>query len=75
MPFPDVFYVGFRYTGTAWENVVCNGAQRTSPHADSRDMEFDANGNLLQANDGGIFRLVSPNSAGNRIWVPDYIVL
>jgi len=75
-PFPNVNgcnnFSGnvFRYTGTTWENVVCNGARGTSPHADSRDMEFDANGNLLQANDGGIFRLVSPNSAGNRIWVP-----
>ena len=60
----------FRFTGAVWENVVCNGARGTSPHADSRDMEFDVNGDLLQANDGGIFRLVSPNSAGNRIWVP-----
>jgi hypothetical protein len=54
--------------GNPWQNVVCNGANGTSPHADSRDMKFDANGNLLQANDGGIFRLVSPNSAGNRVW-------
>jgi hypothetical protein len=75
-PFPNVNgcnnFSGnvFRYTGTVWENVVCNGARGTSPHADSRDMEFDSNGNLLQANDGGIFRLVSPNSAGNRIWAP-----
>ncbi len=59
----------FRYTGTVWELAVCNGANGTSPHADSRDMEFDANGNLLQANDGGIFRLANPNTA-TRIWVP-----
>jgi hypothetical protein len=56
----------FRYTGTAWENVVCSGANGTSPHPDSRDMQFDANGNLLQANDGGIYRLVSPNTAGRQ---------
>jgi hypothetical protein len=60
----------FRWTGTAWELAVCNGANATSPHADSRDMEFDANGNLLQANDGGIFRLANPNTVATRIWVP-----
>ena len=59
----------FRYTGTAWELAVCNGANGTSPHSNSRFMTFDANGNLLQTNDGGIVRLVSPNSAGNRFWV------
>ena len=75
-PFPNVNgcnnFSGnvFRYTGTAWENVVCNGAQGTSPHADSRDMEFDVNSNLLQANDGGIFRLANPNTAATRQWVP-----
>jgi hypothetical protein len=75
-PFPNVngctsFSVNtFRYTGTAWENVVCNGALGTSPHPDSRDMQFDANGNLLQANDGGIYRLVNPNTTGIRRWVP-----
>ena len=58
----------FRYTGTAWENVVCNGANGTSPHADSRFMTFDADGNLLQANDGGIARLVSPNTPAMRRW-------
>jgi hypothetical protein len=58
-----------RYTGTAWENVVPSSAHGTSPHVDSRDMTFDANGDLLQANDGGIFRLVSPNTAGTRQWV------
>jgi hypothetical protein len=60
----------FRYTGTAWENVVCNGAQGTSPHPDARGMQFDANGNLLQTNDGGIYRLANPNTAATRQWVP-----
>jgi hypothetical protein len=58
----------FRYTGTAWENVVCNGANGTSPHSDSRFMAFDASGNLLQTNDGGIARLVNPNAAATRKW-------
>ncbi len=56
--------------GNPWQNVVCNGALGTSPHADSRDMEFDANGNLLQANDGGIFRLANPNTSATRQWGP-----
>jgi hypothetical protein len=51
-----------------WQNVVCSGAQGTSPHADSRDMEFDTYGNLLQANDGGIYRLNQPDQA-SRQWV------
>src|SRR5262249_19240515 len=36
---------------------------------DSRAMVFDANGNILQANDGGIYRLVNPDNASTRIWV------
>jgi hypothetical protein len=65
----------FRHTGTVWENVVCDGAKPTgattgtSPHSDSRFMAFDAKGNLLQANDGGIARLVNPNTAATRSWV------
>jgi hypothetical protein len=51
-----------------WQNVVCNGAQGSSPHADSRDMAFDNQGNLLQANDGGLYRLETPDAASRR-WV------
>jgi hypothetical protein len=32
----------------------------TAPHADSRDMVFDASGNLIEADDGGVFRLINP---------------
>lgn len=40
------------------------GTQNTSaPHADSRDMDFDINGNLLEADDGGIFRRSNPASS------------
>jgi len=59
----------FRWSGTAWQNVVCAGANATAPHPDSRFMAFDAAGNLLQTNDGGIARLVSPNTASTRKWV------
>src|SRR4029077_12769911 len=36
------------------------GANNTSPHADSRNLIFDFNGNLLDADDGGIYRLSNP---------------
>lgn len=55
--------------GSPWQSVDCNGANGTSPHADSRAMVFDANGNLLETDDGGIYRLVDPNNlAGQRQW-------
>jgi hypothetical protein len=34
----------FRWNGTAWQNVVCDGANATAPHPDSRFMAFDAAG-------------------------------
>jgi hypothetical protein len=74
-PFPNgngcsTFFANvFRWNGTAWQNVVCADANKTAPHPDSRFMAFDAGGNLLQANDGGIARLVSPNDASARKWV------
>ena len=43
-------------------------AQKTAtgsgPHADSRFMVFDANDDLLESDDGGIYRKVSPNVDG-----------
>jgi len=35
-------------------------ANSSSPHADSREMVFDANGNLVEVDDGGIYRRTSP---------------
>ncbi len=38
----------------------------SSPHADSREMAFDAAGNLLESDDGGIYRRTSPaNNTGD----------
>ncbi|MDZ4685792.1 MAG: choice-of-anchor D domain-containing protein, partial [Planctomycetaceae bacterium] len=37
-------------------------ASGSAPHADSRDMTFDASGNLLEVDDGGIFKRTSPHS-------------
>ena len=55
--------------GTQAAPVTNNGANGTSPHADSRDMLFDANGNILESDDGGIYRLLNPNNPATRRWV------
>ena len=40
----------------------------TAPHADSRDMAFDANGDLLEGDDGGVYKQTAPaDSLGD--WV------
>lgn len=47
--------------GSQFASIVNAGAANNSaPHADSRDMAFDANGSLLQADDGGVYRRTSP---------------
>jgi photosystem II stability/assembly factor-like uncharacterized protein len=38
-------------------------ASNSSPHADSRDMDFDASGVVLECDDGGIYLRTSPRSA------------
>lgn len=54
----------------AWELAVGDGASKTIGHSDSRDIEFDANGNLLLGDDGGIYRLVDPLAGPDvRMWV------
>ncbi len=35
-------------------------ASSSSPHADSREMVFDADGNLIEVDDGGVYRRTSP---------------
>ncbi|HKR63590.1 MAG TPA: Calx-beta domain-containing protein [Thermoanaerobaculia bacterium] len=49
--------------------VACNSAISTSsnsaPHADSRRMVFDAAGNLLESDDGGIYRRTNPRTTGD----------
>jgi hypothetical protein len=41
-------------------------AGNSSPHADSRDMDFDANGDLIESDDGGVYKQTSPiNATGN----------
>jgi hypothetical protein len=54
--------------GSQWKLVVVGGANGTAPAPDSRQMVFDASGNLILATDGGVYRLSSPNLS-SRTWV------
>jgi photosystem II stability/assembly factor-like uncharacterized protein len=56
-------------THCAAATAACNGSASTSsnsaPHADSRRMTFDANGNLIETDDGGIYRRTNPRTTGD----------
>ncbi|HEV3113752.1 MAG TPA: hypothetical protein VGY99_24965 [Candidatus Binataceae bacterium] len=54
-------------SGSQVETITNAGtAGNTWPHPDSRGMAFDANGNLLEVDDGGIYRRTSPeNNTGD----------
>ena len=43
------------------------GGSFGSPHVDTRDMQIDANGNLILGTDGGLFRLPTP-TANTGVW-------
>ena len=56
-------------TGSQWEHLTHSNtlgaagggtASSSAPHADSREMTFDANGTLIEVDDGGIYRRTSP---------------
>jgi hypothetical protein len=49
--------------GTQFSPTMDAGGNSTAPHADSRDLAFDANGNLLESDDGGIYRRSQPTSS------------
>ncbi|UCE73894.1 MAG: hypothetical protein JSV56_12880, partial [Methanomassiliicoccales archaeon] len=50
-----------------WQHLThSNTASGSAPHVDSRDMTFDAEGDLIEVDDGGIYRRTSPqNNAGD----------
>ncbi len=51
-------------SGSQWAPLTHSGtASSSSPHADSRDMTFDANGRLLESDDGGVYLRADPRSA------------
>ncbi|MDB5358544.1 MAG: hypothetical protein JWN24_4997, partial [Phycisphaerales bacterium] len=54
-------------SNNSWNSVVDGGANNTSPHADSRDFSWDANGDLFYACDGGVYRLTNVGTS-NQKW-------
>ena len=48
--------------GSQFTSIVNANAGNTAPHADSRELVADANGNLLEGDDGGLYRRSSPLS-------------
>ncbi len=80
---PDVVYAGAQSQGRygslfvwnapgslgVWTSITDDSAKGTAPHADSRNLAFEADGNLLEVDDGGIYRLQSPGDPANRQWV------
>ncbi|MEZ5441858.1 MAG: hypothetical protein R3F15_10265 [Lysobacterales bacterium] len=51
--------------GSQFSLTMDAGGNGTSPHADSRDLAFDADGQLLESDDGGIYRRLTPTGSGN----------
>ncbi|MBK6729280.1 MAG: hypothetical protein IPG63_19180 [Xanthomonadales bacterium] len=48
--------------GTQFTTLMDANGGNTAPHADSRNLAFDANGNLLEVDDGCVYRRSSPTS-------------
>jgi len=42
--------------------ITASNASGTAPHADSRSLTFDPSGNLVETDDGGIYRLSGPRT-------------
>ncbi len=51
---PGIQAVAITHSGTAGNS---------SPHADSRDIDFDAAGDMIESDDGGVFKQTSPADA------------
>jgi len=62
-----IFRGTFAAGGGSWTSAVGTNAGGTAPHADAREMVFDNDGNLLQGDDGGIYRLQNPGTPG-QVW-------
>ena len=63
----------FRCDASAAANSQCtalthNGtANNSAPHADSREMVFDVNGDIIETDDGGVYRQTDPSTT-NGVW-------
>jgi len=47
--------------GQQWESLVTTTPHGTWPHVDARNMSIDANLDLIETSDGGVFRRVRPS--------------
>ncbi|MEO6753391.1 MAG: hypothetical protein ABIP85_16565, partial [Chthoniobacteraceae bacterium] len=54
--------------GSQFTSIQGANAGNTTPHADAREMVIDADGNLLEGSDGGIYRRMAPQGNGG-VWV------
>ncbi len=69
-------FVGNLFVGDAtapsgtnpWTPLVKGGANGTAPHADSRNMAFDKNGDILEVDDGGVYKLSNVQTPAARAW-------
>ena len=52
--------------GYSFQRMILNSANGSAPHEDSRDMVYDADGHLLEVDDGGIYRLRNPSQTSRR---------
>ncbi len=51
-------------SGSQFTSITHVGtAGNSAPHADSRDMDWDANGDLIEGDDGGVYKQTSPEDA------------
>jgi hypothetical protein len=64
----NLFIGDWRRRRGVWQPLVGSFANGTAPHADSRHITFDANGNLIEADDGGVYRLRNPKQRNSRRW-------
>ena len=53
----------------SWTTLECTPSDTTNAHADSRVMVFDANGDLLEGNDGSVYRLTNRDDPQTRQWI------
>ncbi|MEL7498898.1 MAG: PEP-CTERM sorting domain-containing protein [Planctomycetota bacterium] len=51
-------YTPLTHRGGSSDNM--STVNNSAPHADSREITFDANGNMIEVDDGGIYRRTSP---------------
>jgi hypothetical protein len=53
--------------GQTWTDIATDPAGN-GPHTDAHAVAFDANGNLFDGDDGGIYQLSSPTNAVTQAW-------